>query len=96
MVVMRKLCTRRSTLSFTPCPDDVVIYPGHEYWQNNLAFTLSIEPDNTAAQDLLAKLKKDNQHPLSTMALERQVNVFMQKKHDRENFLRLRSLRDDW
>lgn len=81
---------------FHTLPDDVVIYPGHEYWQHNLAFTLSVEPDNTTARELLAEIKKDSSPPLSTMALERQVNVFMEKKHDKENFLRLRRLRDKW
>ena len=30
-------------------PDDTQVYPGHDYIENNLRFTLAREPDNTAA-----------------------------------------------
>jgi len=33
--------------------DDTLIYPGHDYISNNLEFTLSREPDNARAQQLL-------------------------------------------
>ncbi|MBN9425119.1 MAG: MBL fold metallo-hydrolase, partial [Burkholderiales bacterium] len=37
-------------------PDDTQVYPGHDYIENNLRFTLSREADNAAAQALLPKV----------------------------------------
>ena len=34
-------------------PDNTQLYPGHDYIENNLKFTLSREPDNAAAKALL-------------------------------------------
>jgi hydroxyacylglutathione hydrolase len=60
-------------------PDDTLIYPGHDYLENNLAFTLDREPGNVAAGELLvqAKSQDPNQALVSSMALEREVNTFM-------------------
>jgi hydroxyacylglutathione hydrolase len=59
-------------------PDDTLIYPGHDYIENNLRFTLSREPDNQRAQELLGKLK--GQDPsrayVSTLGVEREINTF--------------------
>ncbi|HMB75027.1 MAG TPA: MBL fold metallo-hydrolase, partial [Kiloniellaceae bacterium] len=38
-------------------PDGTLIYPGHDYIENNLAFTLDREPDNAAAKALLEEVK---------------------------------------
>ncbi|HEV8109187.1 MAG TPA: hydroxyacylglutathione hydrolase [Burkholderiales bacterium] len=58
--------------------DETLIYPGHDYVENNLRFTLSREPDNRRAQELLDKLK--DQDPsrayVSTLAVEREINTF--------------------
>ena len=58
--------------------DDTLIYPGHDYIENNLRFTLSREPDNRRAQELLEKLK--GQDPsrayVSTLGVEREINTF--------------------
>ncbi len=58
--------------------DETLIYPGHDYIENNLRFTLSREPDNRRAQEMLEKLK--GQDPsrayVSTLALEREINTF--------------------
>ncbi len=55
-----------------------LIYPGHDYLENNLRFTLSREPDNLRAQDMLSKLA--NQDPgsayVSTLEVEKQINTF--------------------
>ena len=59
--------------------DDTLVYPGHDYITNNLAFTLDREPDNKAAADLLADLEgsHDPQQPLvTTLAQEKDVNTF--------------------
>ena len=59
-------------------PEDTLIYPGHDYIENNLRFTLSREPDNRGAQQMLEKLK--GQDPsrayVSTLAVEREINTF--------------------
>lgn len=57
---------------------NTVLYPGHEYLENNLRFTLDREPDNRAAAALLADIS--NQDPssarLTTLAEEMDINVF--------------------
>jgi hydroxyacylglutathione hydrolase len=59
-------------------PDDTLIYPGHDYIENNLKFTLDHEPDNREAQALLDRLAgQDPAHAfVSTLAVEREVNTF--------------------
>ncbi len=58
--------------------DNTLIYPGHDYLLNNLAFTLDREPDNAAAQRMLGLFK--DQDPdnakVTTMAEEREINTF--------------------
>ena len=60
-------------------PGDTLVYPGHDYIENNLRFTLARESDNTAAQALLAKVT--DQDPanglVTTIAQEREFNTFM-------------------
>jgi hydroxyacylglutathione hydrolase len=59
-------------------PEDTLIYPGHDYIENNLKFTLDREPDNDKARALLGQLS--GQDPanayVSTLATEREVNTF--------------------
>lgn len=59
-------------------PDDVLIYPGHDYIANNLRFTLDREPDNARAQRLLSEI--GSQDParalVTTLALEKEINTF--------------------
>lgn len=59
-------------------PDATLVYPGHDYSENNLRFTLDREPDNRAAAALLARLQgQDPDHAyVSTLAVEREVNTF--------------------
>ena len=59
-------------------PDNTLIYPGHDYIENNLRFTLSREPSNSAAQQLLKQVSGQdvNKAYVSTMAIEREVNTF--------------------
>jgi len=59
-------------------PDNTQIYPGHDYLVNNLRFTMDREPDNTTAQQMLARYEKqDPEHALvTTLAQEREVNTF--------------------
>jgi hydroxyacylglutathione hydrolase len=59
-------------------PDSTLVYPGHDYIENNLRFTLSREPDNRQAQAMFEKLK--GQDPgrayVSTLAVEKEINTF--------------------
>ena len=60
-------------------PADTLIYPGHDYITNNLAFTLDREPDNAAAREALDDLQNshDPEHPLvTTLAQEKEFNTF--------------------
>jgi hydroxyacylglutathione hydrolase len=54
------------------------LYPGHDYIENNLRFTLNREPDNKCAQEMLDQLQ--GQDPsrayVSTLKVERDVNTF--------------------
>ena len=58
--------------------DNVRIYPGHDYIENNLEFTLDREPDNQSAKQLRNKFKNglDAESFISDIGLEREINVF--------------------
>ena len=60
-------------------PDDTQVYPGHDYIENNLRFTLAREPDNAAAKALLPEIA--GQDPatgkVTTLGEEKQFNTFM-------------------
>ncbi|MRD46353.1 hydroxyacylglutathione hydrolase [Caenimonas koreensis] len=60
-------------------PANTRIYPGHDYIENNLKFTLAREPGNEAAQALLAQVTgQDPAHALvTTLADEKRINTFM-------------------
>lgn len=59
-------------------PDTTRVYPGHDYIVNNLNFTLDREPQNAAAQSLLAAMQQwpSDQYFVSNIAMERLVNTF--------------------
>ena len=59
-------------------PEDTLIYPGHDYIENNLRFTLSREPDNQRAQEMLERLEGQdvNRAYVSTLGVEREINTF--------------------
>ncbi|MGE0483981.1 MAG: hydroxyacylglutathione hydrolase [Gammaproteobacteria bacterium] len=59
-------------------PDRTLVYPGHDYIANNLAFTLDREPGNARAASLLAEVEhQDPNAPLvSNLALEKEINTF--------------------
>jgi hydroxyacylglutathione hydrolase len=60
-------------------PANTRIYPGHDYIENNLKFTLAREPGNEAARELLPKVQgHDPANSLvTTLADERRINTFM-------------------
>ena len=59
-------------------PDNTQVYPGHDYIENNLKFTLDREPDNDTAKALLRSVT--NHDPatsiVTTLAQEKQTNTF--------------------
>ena len=59
-------------------PANTRIYPGHDYIENNLRFTLNREPDNHAAQALLDQVSGQSLEApwVTTVAQEREVNTF--------------------
>ena len=59
-------------------PGDTRIYPGHDYIENNLRFTLNREPDNRRAQEMLDQLagQDPSRAYVSTLDVEREVNTF--------------------
>jgi hydroxyacylglutathione hydrolase len=59
-------------------PEDTLVYPGHDYIENNLRFTLDREPDNERARDLLQTVSgQDPNDPfVSTLGVESVVNTF--------------------
>ena len=59
------------------------VYPGHDYWENNLRFTLDREPQNTTAQKMIdeEKIKNPNDAVVSTLGLEKEVNAFFRLKN---------------
>ena len=60
-------------------PDATQVYPGHDYLENNLRFTLAREPDNQAAHALLPQVT--GQDPatarVTTLGEEKTINTFM-------------------
>ncbi len=59
-------------------PAQTLVYPGHDYIENNLRFTLDREPDNAAARAMLERLagQDPNRAYVSTLAVECEINTF--------------------
>jgi hydroxyacylglutathione hydrolase len=60
-------------------PDDTQVYPGHDYIENNLRFTLSREADNAEAKSLLAKVAGHDPATsvVTTLGEEKRINTFL-------------------
>ena len=58
--------------------DDTQVYPGHDYIENNLKFTLAREPDNAAARDLLPRVAGHDPATslVTTLREEKAFNTF--------------------
>ena len=55
------------TKQLSKLPDNTLIYPGHDYIENNLRFTLDREPENKKAKNLLSKIaNQDLDNPFVT------------------------------
>lgn len=58
-------------------PGNTRVYPGHDYLENNLKFTLSREPGNEAAKRLLPAAEGQNPAPdVTTLEQEKDINTF--------------------
>lgn len=59
-------------------PDQTKIYPGHDYIETNLKFSLSREPSNQYAKELLAEvsLQTAESRKVTTMLEEKKMNSF--------------------
>jgi hydroxyacylglutathione hydrolase len=60
-------------------PDNTRLYPGHDYIENNLKFSLDREPGNAAARDVLPTVQGHDaaNAVVTTLGMERQFNSFM-------------------
>jgi hydroxyacylglutathione hydrolase len=60
-------------------PDETQVYPGHDYIENNLRFTLARERGNAAAAALLADVSGHDPASMhvTTLREEKQVNTFL-------------------
>ncbi len=60
-------------------PDDTRVYPGHDYLENNLKFTLAREPDNSAAAEWLPQVSGVDAAlaPVTTLRDEKRFNTFL-------------------
>jgi hydroxyacylglutathione hydrolase len=63
-------------------PENTKIYPGHDYIENNLKFTLSRESDNDAAKALLATVTGHDpaNSTVTTLSDELRINTFFRLK----------------
>ena len=59
-------------------PENTRVYPGHDYIENNLRFTLAREPGNAAAQALLPRVTGHDPATsvVTTLAEEKRFNTF--------------------
>ncbi|OUU80834.1 MAG: hydroxyacylglutathione hydrolase [Gammaproteobacteria bacterium TMED78] len=73
--------------------DDTLLYPGHEYIENNIRFTLNLEPDNLYAKDMLDRVSnQDPNYPFVTnIGIEKKINTFfrLNEKLIIENIVKL-------
>lgn len=80
-------------------PDDVRVFGGHDYTEDNLEFALSLAPGDADVQVRLDALRRQQAQGLplapSTIAEERRTNPFLRCR-SAEEFARIRKLKDAW
>ena len=71
----------RSLMTCAACDEQTRIFAGHEYTLNNLAFALSLEPDNAAIRSRFETVHTMREHSVpslpSTLAEEKVTNPFL-------------------
>ncbi|TGM51441.1 hydroxyacylglutathione hydrolase family protein [Leptospira vanthielii] len=94
---------------FETLPDSCLLYPGHDYWENNLKFAEHVDTENDFREEYKSSLKP---FQVSEMGAEKKLNPFFRRKtksvndrlmelketytDDRSVFLVLRKMRDHW
>ncbi|AYV54251.1 MBL fold metallo-hydrolase [Leptospira kmetyi] len=66
---------------FYPMAGEILLYPGHDYMETNLKFTLSLDPSNSDAISTLEEcshLTKDVEFLTTDLAKEKKINAFLQ------------------
>lgn len=70
-----------SLRKLTALPDDTLVYPGHDYTEENYEFALTIVPDNPAIKQRLSEIQQAQRQGLptvpSTILQEKTTNVFL-------------------
>jgi len=78
-------------------PDETLIYPGHDYTEENLRFALTFEPQNIALETKLNQVRQNILHNRpavpSTMPEEKMLNPFFKAK-TWQQFAELRKKKD--
>lgn len=80
---------------FQSLDNHIVVYPGHDYLENNLRFTLNFEPSNTIAKEWLTKVHEKDYQPgklNTTIGDEKSFNSFM--RLDNKELINSLSLND--
>ncbi len=81
----------------TALSDETLVYPGHNYTEENIRFALTVEPDSLPLKQKLAEIgQKTRNHQStvpSTLAEEKQLNPFL-KATTATQFAQLRQEKD--
>lgn len=64
----------RSIRMLMALPDEMVVYAGHDYVRDSMAFAKIIEPENKAIDEFLGRY--DPEHVYSTLADEKKINPY--------------------
>lgn len=65
-------------------PEDIIVYPGHDYLANNLEFTLSIDPDLDEARELLSQYpQSETEFIAADLGLEKRISLFFRSHEPR-------------
>lgn len=97
-VMGASMATMRESLNkLAALPQETLVYPGHDYTEENVRFALTVEPDSPALQDKRARIRQQTTagRPTvpSTIAEEKQLNPFLRVDNQTE-FTRRRKLKD--
>jgi hydroxyacylglutathione hydrolase len=65
----------RSIRRLMELPDETIVYAGHDYVRDSLAFARRLEPENQALDEFLRRYDPD--HVFSTLADERRINPYL-------------------
>ncbi|XDD44945.1 MBL fold metallo-hydrolase [Leptospira sp. WS39.C2] len=97
------------TKRYSQLPDHCLLYPGHDYWENNLSFANHVHPNQKFREEFQ---KSFSPFHISNIGLEKKLSPFFQRDSnslqdrltelgetftdDKSVFLLLRKLRDHW